>query len=253
MHFSETLTRVDMSVNQGFLNRIQVWADGKGRKYLSRGQNEDQSEVIHNLQEEYAFNGLMKKGGAFRIRSPREQVQFVINARRAKLRVVPFVGVMDDDLIMPMITGNDMKSKVNTVKNERALLHVIRPALHDIASAHAPSKQIVYGDRWLKNIIVDRRGGIHQVDFDIEISGPHAREYELAQFFYSTIRDTQKKDRLLAALSACNLRKKLQHHSVPVVSEFLESYGLWYGHKHPTDSVQTQAVQHSIGEVVRMM
>lgn len=253
MHFSETLTRVDMSVNQGFLNRIQVWADRKGRKYLSRGQNDDTREVMENLHEEYSFNGFLKKDGAYRLRSPREQLQFVAQARKAHLRVVPFVGVKDGDLVMPFIAGNDMKTHLNAVKNERSLLRAMRPVINDITAAHAPSRKMIYGDRWLKNILIGRSGAIHHVDFDIEISGPHAREYELAQFFYSTIRDTQKKDRLLAALSACNLRKKLQHHSVPVVSEFLERYGLWYGHKHPTDSAQTQAVQQSIGEVVRMM
>ena len=105
MNFSETLKPVDMSVNQGFLNRIRPWVDAKGRKYLSRGQNEDRTEVLENLHEEYSFNGLLKRRGAYKLRSPREQVQFVVNARKSHLRVVPFVGVIDGDLIMPLIAG----------------------------------------------------------------------------------------------------------------------------------------------------
>lgn len=253
MILSETLQPVDMPVNQGFLNRIRPWVDSKGRKYLSRGQNDDQSEVIHNLQEEYAYNGFLKKGGAFRIRSPREQLQFVAKARKARLRVVPFVGVIDGDLVMPMIAGDDMKSHVNVVKNERALFHVIRPALRDIAHAHNPNKRLVYGDRWLKNILVGVRGGVHHVDFDIEISGPFAGEYEMAQFFYSMVRDAQNKDMLLAVLATCGIREKLRHHNTSSLVEFLGSYGLWYGHKHPDDPVQSTAIQKAIGEVQRMM
>ena len=253
MYRSETLTRVDMSVNQGYLNRIQVWADNRGRKYISRVQNDDTHEVMENLHDEYSFNGFLNKGGAYRLRSPREQLHFVAEARRAHLRVVPFVGVKDGDLVMPMIAGCDMKTHVNAVKNDRALLYVVRPALNDIATAHVRSRKIVYGDRWLKNILVDRSGGIHHIDFDIEISGPHAPEYEVAQFMYSMVRDTVNKDRLLAALSACGMRKRLKHHDVGVVREFLGRYGSWYEHKHPDDHQQTQAVQQTIGEVLRMM
>ncbi len=253
MKLSETLHPVDMSVNQGFLNRIQVWADKRGRKYLSRGRNDDPSEVLENLHEEYSSNGFLKKAGAYRLRSPREQLHFVANARKARLRVVPFVGVIDGDLVMPLIAGSDMKTHVNAVKNERALLHAMRPVLSDITAAHAPTRNVVYGDRWLKNILVGRGARIHHVDFDIEISGPFAREYEVAQYLYSSVRDTQNKDRLLAALSACDMRKRLKHHDVSVVSEFLGNYGLWYGHKHPDDTTQTQAVQKSIGEVIKML
>ncbi len=253
MHLSETLIRIDMSVNQGFLNRIRPWVDTTGRKYLSRGQNEDRTEVLENLQEEYSFNGLLKRRGAYKLRSPREQVRFVEHARRSRLRVVPFVGVINGDLVMPLITGSDMKTHVNAVKNERAMLHVLRPVLNDITAAHAPTRNVVYGDRWLKNILVGRGARIHHVDFDIEISGPFAREYEVAQFLYSSVRDTQNKDRLLAALSACNMRKRLKYHDMSAVSEFLGNYGLWYGHKHPDDLPQTQVIQQTIGEVLRMM
>ena len=253
MNFSETLHPVDMPVNQGFLNRIQVWADERGRKYLSRGQNDDPSGVMENLHEEYSFNGLLKKDGAYRFRTPREQLHFVARARKAHLRVVPFVGVIDGDLVMPLIAGSDMKAHVNAVKNERALLYAMRPVLNDITTAHAPTRNVVYGDRWLKNILVGRSGAIHHVDFDIEISGPFAREYEVAQFLYSSVRDMENKDRLLAALSACDIRKRLKHHNVSVLSDFLGNYGSWYGHKHPDDLPQTRIVQQTIGEVLRMM
>lgn len=253
MYLSETLQPVDMSVNQGFLNRIRPWVDSRGRKYLSRGQNDDHSEVVQNLQEEYTYNGFLRKGGAYKLRSPREQLKFVVQARKSHLRVVPFVGVIDGDLVMPMIAGTDMKSYVNAVKNERALFHTIRPALRDIAHAHNPNRRFVYGDRWLKNILVGARSGVHHVDFDIEISGPFAGEYEMAQFFYSMVRDTQNKDMMLAALAPCGIREKLRYHDTSTLAEFLGNYGLWYGHKHPDDPTQTTAVQKTIGEVLKMM
>ena len=146
-----------------------------------------------------------------------------------------------------------MKTQVNLVNNERALFHAIRPVLHDITRAHAPNRGLVYGDRWLKNVVVDRRGGVHHVDFDIEISGPFAREYEVAQHFYSLVRDVQNKGMLLAALSACGIRERMRHHDRSVLVGFLESYGSWFGHKHPDDPTGTHAVQHTIGEVVKMM
>jgi hypothetical protein len=52
----------------------------------------------------------------------------------------------------------------------------------DIYKAHKAG--IVYGDRWSENILITPKRNIVNIDFDIEIFGSFAREFEVAQVAY---------------------------------------------------------------------
>jgi tRNA A-37 threonylcarbamoyl transferase component Bud32 len=61
----------------------------------------------------------------------------------------------------------------------------------DMYKAH--SEGVVYGDRWSENILITPKGNIVNIDFDIEIFGSYAKEFEAAQVAYYILAGAKSK------------------------------------------------------------
>lgn len=243
----------DMPVGQGFLNTLKFWVDDHGKQYVSRSPNHDRSVSSSNLEEELHLCGFIRSGGSFKYRNNAEQLEFVRHARKKRLNVVPILGEWNGELVLPWIQGVDLHRYLKQDVSLDNLVRVITPALADICHAHHPRCQTVYGDRWLKNIMVEEGGRVRHIDFDIDIYGPKAREFEMAQFLYSLVKDTGNTERLLVALRECRLKRRLRHHDKTILADFLLRYPDWYGHKYPDQSARLSEIRQGVEQIALLL
>jgi hypothetical protein len=65
----------------------------------------------------------------------------------------------------------------------------------------AHSMNVVYGDRWAKNTIIKPDESVVEIDFDIELTGEFAREFEFSQLLYHILLFSSRRSEILAFLA----------------------------------------------------
>src|SRR3989344_8714925 len=166
----------------GELNTNFHYTDEQGKLYLRRvpGGTVNLAEAMREDAEKW---GLQKVGVTLVPRSPQEQIDFEMAAKEKSLRVLPLTTDGSGTVYRPLLDRAltlDTYSENATVEEAR---RVLRELFEDALRAH--QSDIVYGDRWPKNILVDPELGLVHIDFDFRAEGP-AKEFELAQLiFYS--------------------------------------------------------------------
>lgn len=244
----------DFPAGQGFLNTLRFWVDPRGKKYVSRSQNHDRSVSSSDLQEELYWNGFLERGGGSYYRNNAEQLAFARLAKSRQLSIIPILGEWKGELVLPWVEGKDVRELLHHDDvSVNTMVHIVTSTLADLKRAHHPHHRIVFGDRWAKNIHFGHDARVRQLDFDIEITGPQARELEMAQVIYSMIRDAKHTGRMLTALRRVGLKKYLRHHDTRAVTHFLSRYATWYRHKHIDEPVRSDAIEKGVEQVINLM
>lgn len=166
-------------IPQGNLNRM-VPVHYKSRLYLLRLPRtiEEVTPTHEALAIEYEGLGFTALGGGYRFRTLTEQVEFVQRCQALGLGV----GRLErwDGLTIARYEPGIRLSHYNRMAEADAgvTLHF----LDTVVLAHREG--VVLGDRWTPNALVTPVGDVVHVDFDINLSGPVAREFELSQAIY---------------------------------------------------------------------
>lgn len=147
-------------------------------------QNKD---LMENIDYEYRTLGFMSDGGRVRRRSADEQRRFSHDAAMNGLMVLPPIDSRDKVVTFPFL---DHAQPLNDFFNDGAIDEsrkdiITYQIFEDLKKAH--KKDFVYGDRWAGNMLVHPKLGLVHIDFDLELSGPSARELEVAQVLYHVL------------------------------------------------------------------
>jgi hypothetical protein len=161
-------------------NLLFLVQDSFGKKWVIRLAK----PTLLNRQDpkvttEYEKFGFFECGGSYNLRSPIEQQSFHTLGRQRGLRVPEIVYADAVGSAVAFVEGSDLSQLLKEIPST-----IVSSFLRSIFEAH--DLGLVLGDRHCSNAIRDRSGEIWQIDFDIEIRGRYAREFDIAQAgFYS--------------------------------------------------------------------
>lgn len=193
---------------EGGLNVSSVVTDDAGRSYLKRYPKSGK-ETLKLLKHQYNALGFTSRGGSFRRRSSQEQGNFLQRAAGLGLKVLPPAHIDEKGFMYyRFLEGAQTLDDFLPRASSEEIDAIVHDLFADIRVAHANG--VIYGDRWGQNILVvprfsllgnesnesekmkeparrTRKTVLH-IDFDIELSGPIAHEFELAEMTFYTLR-----------------------------------------------------------------
>ncbi len=205
----------------GELNVNRFVKDDKNGLYLQRIPKENR-RILTSIQHEYGYMGFNDAGGKFRRRKPSEQFQLTRKAAFAGLRVLPPIDEEGDTTIYPFFTDAQTLDQYLPQASPEEAERITYQIFDDLRRAHQLG--IIYGDRWSHNMLVIPQYGFINVDFDIEISGPPAKELELAQAAYYTLSGGREK--VLSMLSQILVAKNW--FNLDMMETFLQRHSVWF-------------------------
>lgn len=169
---------VDKPPLGGGLNQNHFVSRTAGQVALLRSGHIDRSEPMDVLHTYYGGVGFTTRdGGRVALRTAREQHDFMAQAALLGLAVLPPLTLEGNSLILPFLNGAQTLDEY--LKREKGDPYALLPAIYaDARNAHRHG--FIYGDRSRFNILVQGHDFVH-IDFDVAISGPTAREYEIAE------------------------------------------------------------------------
>lgn len=173
---------LDRSPIIGELNTHFFVTDDHDMVFLKRIPK-DNVALIDAIKKEYTETRFLPLGGSFRRRSLEEQIHFATVAAALGLRVLPSHITEDGVAYYPYLEG--ARSMQEYFCSSNASGSIVDQLFNDLHRAH--TQGVIYGDRWLPNILVTKEGEVIHIDFDIEIFGAHAIEFEVAQVIYYTL------------------------------------------------------------------
>jgi hypothetical protein len=178
----DAFTPSPKKLTPGDTNAVELVTDTQGALYVKKTPNTGSFNLLtlfdHVGKLEYPKVGFTESGGTVEFRSYPEQAAFSKLAAENGIAVNVPVYADKETLITPYTPGIDLEQ--HTLNGE---ISGIQPALRSLYDAH--TKDIYMGDRWPINIIVNEESTITHIDFDIEIGGPPAAEFEIAQLLYA--------------------------------------------------------------------
>lgn len=229
---------------KGKLNDLAFVVDDANHMAVERRAKEN-PELFESLSHEYRSIGFTELGGTLRRRSLTEQFNFTRETANAGLCVLSPIEIVDDKLYYPFLS--DARTlDVYLPASEKSTHAIVDQLIRDLHSAH--KKRWVYGDRWSKNILIDPIKGVVHIDFDVEINGPFAKEFEIAQVIYYTL--SAGKDSvipiLIQALSSYN-----DWFNLKIVERFVRGHAVFFD-KTPYGGIRTQT-QNLIEQLKRVL
>lgn len=177
----------------GELNKNYLWADDAGSHYIQRIPIKE-AAIIPYVEEDLGESGFLSNGGGYRFRTLQEQAVFIAQCYAAGLPVILPLYVSETEMISSFVPGESYEhylSRGNTQFVPRVIEHTIM----------THKKGFVYSDRWGPNTLIDENADrIYEIDFDIELSGPWMREFELAQVIYHSVHFSSRRNQLVASI-----------------------------------------------------
>lgn len=175
----------DRSIPQGNFNKSTLLDSINGKTYIVRHENpESRNQELPYVEAEYRGVGFLDNlQNGFRLRSSEEQYVFTSYLENLGISIVhPIYAEADTQLIEYY---PDTKSLADLwIRKDKTSIYATETVINALLSAHMQG--VVLGDRWGPNELVSKEKGVIFIDFDIEIWGPEAREFELASLLYFT-------------------------------------------------------------------
>lgn len=175
----------ERTIPQGHINSNIVVCSPNQRLYILRHENIGiKSSTVSHIKSEYEGIGFLKNPqNGFRIRNAEDQQLFTKRLQSIGI-LVPDVhyaknGLQVIEFLPDAISLSDLWLQ-NHIKSPEATKNVIAT----IMRMHQAN--IVAGDRWGPNELVTPNGDVYLVDFDVEIWGPDAKEFDIANLLYHT-------------------------------------------------------------------
>ncbi len=232
------------TVLQGTLNYIFVFSDQNGHLYTWR-RPKSQPKILPQIHKDLLGTGFLTNGGSYKFRTIKEQANFMEKARQSNLSSLVPIYADEFGLLSPFIEGTPydkylLSGGITATKN----------VLDNIILSHR--QNVVYGDRWTKNTIVKPNEAIVEIDFDIELMGEFAQEFEMAQLLYHILFFSSRRSEMLGFLRAYfeNRQTDLAQYKIPVVKKFLSNYANYFQDK-PFAGIS--GVQPEIAELIRIL
>ncbi|KKS39961.1 MAG: hypothetical protein UV04_C0032G0013 [Candidatus Gottesmanbacteria bacterium GW2011_GWA2_42_16] len=194
----------------------------------------ENTDLFRSIYFEYKFLGFIEVGGRFRKRNPSEQYEFTRKAAETGLRVLPPLDKKGTDLVyhfFPTAKTLDVFLSDSETKEANTVIYQL---IEDLFSAH--SKGVVYGDRWSRNILIVPEYGALHIDFDLEISGPYAREFEVAQLAYYAL--SGGKEKVMFTLAQL-LGSRHDWFNFSMVEKFMNGHARYFNNT-PYGGIQNQ-------------
>ncbi len=232
-------------VLQGHLNYIFVFSDRKGNFYTWRIQKEH-PEILPKIHQDLIGTGFLTNGGSYKYRRIEEQVNFMKKACQLNLRVIPVIYTDNFGILSPFIQGITyhkylLLGGITATKN----------VLDNIRVSH--KHNIVYGDRWAKNTIVQQDESIIEIDFDIELRGEIAKEFEMAQLLYHILLFSSRRREMLKFLDNYlrDNQLDLAQYDIFVVKKILSNYANYFADQ-PSEGM-SGGIRQEIAELIKML
>ncbi len=197
----------------GELNQNFLWSDVEGNVYIQRIPIKG-AAIIPYIEEDLGESNFLGSGGAYSFRSLPEQAAFIDMCLHNNLPVVAPIYVTEEEMISPFIPAESYELYLARGETDAVPL-----VLRETADAH--QKGIIYSDRWGPNTLIGDDGRVYEIDFDIALSGPWTKEFELAQVVYHTIHFSSKRDTLVAMIGRELPGKILAMYDSKMFSRFL--------------------------------
>lgn len=209
----------------GGLNHHFAYEDPDGNILMRRRPFKDPAweEIVKTNVAQWGFEG---DGAKILIRTDEEVHAFVKSALEADLRVLPATSDGDHGSFTPYleraVTLDVFLAPASDADAERTVNELVA----DIAKAHRAN--IVYGDRYPHNILVDPTLGVVHIDFDFKLEGP-GRELDLAQaIFYPVALDRGRSPQILVPI----LESFRNDHDFTLVRKYVDAKERWSREKY---------------------
>lgn len=211
---------IDRPALIGELNE-NIFVTNESGLFLKRVPKENK-HILRSIENEYNFLGFTVNGGKFRRRSVLEQTELARKAAISGLRVLPPMYQEGEasyyKFLEKAVTLDEYLPLANQDDSSKTILQIFS----DLKKAH--SHGIVYGDRWSHNMLIVPEIGFINIDFDIEITGKPAIEFETAQAAYYTL--SAGKDGVLPILS--QILKSENGLDMNLIETFLQRHATFF-------------------------
>ena len=232
-------------VLQGTLNYNFVFADQNGNLYIWRTPKEH-PEILPQIHQDLLGTGFLTNGGKYRFRTIKEQINFMQKAHRLNLRNTVAIYADEGGILLPFVPGTPYDKYLR-----RGGIAATKNVLDNIICAH--KQNIVYGDRWAKNTIVQPSESIVEIDFDIELTGGIAQEFELAQLLYHILFFSNRRKEMLEFIESYLQINQIAiaQYQLSRVKEFLSNYANYFQDK-PSEGI-SGGIKQEITELIRIL
>jgi hypothetical protein len=223
----------------GNCNRNFVVRNFKGepsmiqRRQSEKIRRQTEDDIRKELTE---ISGFIPLGGDYHMRTPTEKKAFALHALAVDpdLKVIPYTYADNTFIQMPFkeqtITLKDYLLNGNTELTGKILDHLI--------TAH--SKNIIFGDRWTANTLITKNNEFHEIDYDIELFGNWAKEYELAQCLYHMIHFAADRPSIIQVLNDYIDSHSIEtSHNIETLLTFLQNYTSYYASQESYEDTPT--------------
>lgn len=159
-----------LSFEQGNLNNIYFVQDAEGKKYVLRVFRADKRDSIKNyLSSLYETMGLKKYGADIHYRDVAEQVLCMDTFAIKGISTPAVIDHGEDWILMSFADGESLKKLLLNLKGKE-MKFPIRSALAALMDVHAKGEHL--WDRWGANELIDSKGVVCFIDYDIDIKWP---------------------------------------------------------------------------------
>jgi tRNA A-37 threonylcarbamoyl transferase component Bud32 len=178
----------------GSLNRNVQLTDQTGRLYLLRMPQKERRHIYEHIAITYRAEGFTAPTSTYRYRTIAEQARFMHHVAHEGIRVLHPLAIAHDtsSLLVPFLQAESLDAYLQHGETE-----AVGAVLANLTHAH--HKGIVLGDRWVCNTLIMPQG-IIEVDFDIVLEGPQAKEFELGKLFYHLLFYASDREQMLTYL-----------------------------------------------------
>lgn len=220
----ETNTIVLQSTNRiiaGELNTNYVLFDTEGNFYVWRVPKEN-PQVLSQIQIEMEQTGFLSLGGTYRFRTVLAQVNFMRNTAQLGLKSLVALYTDGSGILVPYLPGASFDTYLKDGRSE-----AITRVLDNVLNAHQLG--IVYGDRWVKNTIITPDEDVVEVDFDIELAGNYAKEFEISQLVYHIIHFAKDRFVILRYLNDYfETHRSINTYDTQAIALFMRNYIMYF-------------------------
>ncbi len=218
----------NVSLAPGNLNYSAVFEDHHGRLLIARQENAAgrRTELPHVAAEYRGVGFIDNPHNGFRLRNSQEQYKYSASLETMGIKT-PHVYISDDQTQWIEFLSRAQDLSAVWLNGDKKAPQKTKLVLEALCSIH--QKGISMGDRWGPNELICDDGSIAFVDFDIEIWGPEAIEFELASLLYFISYFAQKYDQRGSQLLLEVYKEFLSEHgvytySMPILKRYIQNY-----------------------------
>lgn len=207
----------------GELNNNYVLADSNDVFYVLRKPKKNRLSAIKQIHDEFNYTGFLSLGGNYRFRTINDQVRFMYSLNRVCIPSILPVCYESSWILLPFIKGSSYCNYLRQ-KNVEENLVVTTQVLTNLIQTH--KKNIIYGDRWAGNTIVGLNGNTLEIDFDLEIYGDNAKEFELSEVIFNILLFSSHRKEMVNLIANYFLSQPYLHseYRFPLIIRFLRGY-----------------------------